>query len=144
MTTITLEVPNELAQKLQRIKPNTLIEILNKILDLLTLKQPEPELSPISDRLPVEAYTNLLALEQLDDQALWQTAQAIVPLAQQRQIKQLLEKNCQTQLTGAEQLKLEKLQLLADQVMLRKGYAYVLLKRRGHTLPTLAELQAQV
>jgi hypothetical protein len=31
----------------------------------------------------------------------------------------------------------------ADQLMLRKAYAYVLLKWRGHRLPTLAELEAQ-
>ncbi len=44
MTTITLDVPDDLATKLRQFQPSILVEILRKVLeflDLLTLKQPD-------------------------------------------------------------------------------------------------------
>ena len=39
MTTITLEVPDELANKLKKFEPAILVEMLKKVLDMLTLSQ---------------------------------------------------------------------------------------------------------
>ncbi len=85
----------------------------------------------------------LVTLETLDDQALWQAARGTASPQQQAQHRLLLEKNRSDTLTPAEQETLARLRQDADRLMLRKAYAYVLLKWRGYRLPTLAELEAQ-
>jgi hypothetical protein len=62
---------------------------------------------------------------------------------QAQQLGRLLEKNRQGTLSEEEQTSLERLRSMADRLMLRKAYAYVLLKWRGHRLPSLASLEAQ-
>jgi hypothetical protein len=62
-----------------------------------------------------------------------------VPAAQQRELERLLCKNQAGTLTEREQQRLDKLQREADRVMLRKARATVLLRFRGHWLPTLEE-----
>lgn len=59
----------------------------------------------------------------------------------QRELERLLCKNQAGTLTEREQQRLDKLQRKADRVMLRKVRAAVLLRFRGHRLPTLEELR---
>jgi len=84
-----------------------------------------------------------LALEQLDDEALWGIARGTISQQHQEEYSLLLEKNRQGNLTASEQTMLDKLYFEANQYMLRKAYANVLLKWRGYQLPTLAELSCQ-
>ena len=83
------------------------------------------------------------ALEKLDDETLWNIARSTINQQHQEQYSLLLEKNRLDTLTASEQTLLEKLYFEANQYMLRKAYANVLLKWRGHKLPTLAELSCQ-
>ena len=82
----------------------------------------------------------LVALESLDDQALWRVMLETVPLDQQHQLHDLLIRNQAGMLTDAEREQLAILQQQADLVMLRKARAAVLLRFRGKRVPTLAEL----
>ncbi len=64
-----------------------------------------------------------------------------VPSAQQRKLHRLLEKNQAGTLTPREHEELKLFQLQADKVMLRKAHSAVLLKWRGHRIPTPEELR---
>jgi hypothetical protein len=55
-------------------------------------------------------------------------------------ISQLLQQQGASPLSATEQKELDELQEQADLVMLRKARAAVLLRFRGHRLPTLSEL----
>ena len=79
-------------------------------------------------------------MERLTDDQLWQTARSTMPLPQQDQYRQLREKHGQNTLNTSEQFQMEELYRETHLLMLRKAYAYVLLKWRGYSLPTLTEL----
>ena len=53
----------------------------------------------------------------------------------------LLDRKKTGALTNAEEERLATLRREADVLTFRRGYAAVLLKRRGHRLPTLQELE---
>jgi len=84
---------------------------------------------------------DLVGLESLDDESLRQVMVSKVPTAQQRELDRLLRKNQAGTLTEQERQKLDRLQREADRVMLRKARVAVLLRFRGHRLPTLEELR---
>lgn len=58
----------------------------------------------------------------------------------QRRHLYLLDKNSQGQLTDEEQHELATLRHRADQLMLRKAYAWALLRWRGYPMPKLTEI----
>jgi hypothetical protein len=90
--------------------------------------------------LPSGTVQHLVALESLDDQALWRVMLETVPLDQQNRLRDLLLRNQADTLTDAEREQLAIVQQQADLVMLRKARAAVLLRFRGKRVPTLAEL----
>jgi len=90
---------------------------------------------------PTEFEPDLKALEALDDETLWEVLFSKVSPTTQRKLHQLLDKNQSGTLTERERLQLDALQKEADGVMLRKAHAAVLLKWRGHRIPTLEELR---
>ena len=61
---------------------------------------------------------------------------------QQEELEELQDKQRSSALSKAEAERLAALHHVADELMLRKAYAAVLLKWRGHRLPTLADLEA--
>ena len=95
---------------------------------------------PTLEGLPPDVVQHLVALESLDDQALWRVMLETVPLDQQHRLHDLLIRNQAGMLTDAEREQLAILQQQADLVMLRKARAAVLLRFRGKRVPTLAEL----
>jgi RNase adaptor protein for sRNA GlmZ degradation len=94
----------------------------------------------LPDNLPAAMRETLVTLEKLDDNTLWDVAGSMISQTHQEQYSFLLEKQRQSTLTTAEQTQLEKLYNDANEQMLRKAYANVLLKWRGYQLPTLTEL----
>ena len=136
--TIAIQMPQPLYHRLERMAELTRCPLENVVLQTL-----DSNVLPLPDDLPDEMGGDLLTLEGLDDDALWQVARSAVSPEQQEQIGLLLEKNRLGIITEPERTTLAQLRQEADQLMLRKAYAYVLLKRRGYRLPTLAELEAQ-
>ena len=63
-----------------------------------------------------------------------------VPPEAQTQHLDLLEKNQREPLTPSERQALANLRLQADQLTLRKAYAWKVLRWRGRRIPTLQEL----
>jgi hypothetical protein len=132
--TITLTLPDHVLQPVQRVAQATKQSVEELLVIALQAALPTLEgLSP--DIMP-----HLIALESLDDQALWQVMLESVPLDQQHKLHDLLSRNQESMLTDSERDQLAILQQQADLVMLRKARAAVLLRFRGKRVPTLAEL----
>ncbi len=129
---VTIQMPTPLYHRLNFWAKNTQDSVQKTVLKTLDTYLPP---------LPSEK-TSLPSLENLNDEALWQVARSVIKPDQQKQLSGLLEKNKLGTLTNAEEAMLTELCEEADQRMLRKAQAYVLLKQRGYQLPTLAELEA--
>ncbi len=135
----TVQIPEQLYRRLERMAKLTHLspeEVLAKMLDSSVPLLPES--------WPEQMRDDLLELESLSDDELWQVARRVASAEQIEEHHRLLEKNSAGTLTDAERAQLERLRKEADRLMVRKAYAYVLLKWRGYRLPTLAELEAQV
>jgi hypothetical protein len=134
--TIPINIPLRLYTRMERFAHLTHRSIESVLEQTLTATIPlwPRQLSP-------EMQTALLALETLDDSSLWQIATSMADPSWQLRLSELLAQNKMTPLSETEQTELTQLQLQADLLMLRKGYAFVLLKWRGHSLPSLAELE---
>lgn len=135
--TISVPIPQPLYHRLER-----LADLTRRPGESLVAQTLAANVPPLPDSLPEGMRADLLALEKLDDDALWQVAHSTVQPTQQARHSLLLEKNRQDSLTEPERARLMQLRQEVDQLMLRKVYAYVLLKWRGYRLPTLAELEA--
>jgi hypothetical protein len=130
-------MPQPLYRRLERLSELTRRPLEDLVVQTLSVGVP-----PLPDDLPAEMRQDLMALEDLDDDALWQVARSEASPERWEQHRLLLEKNRLRTISAPEQATLARLRQEADQLMLRKAYAYVLLKWRGHRLPTLAELEA--
>jgi hypothetical protein len=136
--TIAIQMSPPLYRRLER-----LAELTRRPLENVVVQTLDSNVPPLPDELSAEMRGDLLALEYLNDDALGQVARSTVGPEQQEQISLLLEKNRLGTIVESERVTLAQLRQEADQLMLRKAYAYVLLKWRGYRLPALAELQAQ-
>jgi len=132
--TITLTLPDDVFQPLQRVAQATHQPVEDLLLTALQVSLPPLE------GLSAETIEDLTTLETLSDQALWEVMRETVPPDQQKQLHELLERHRSGPLTETERERLAALQQSADLVMLRKARAAVLLRFRGKRIPTLAEL----
>ncbi|MBI3760378.1 MAG: hypothetical protein HY260_00755 [Chloroflexi bacterium] len=135
--TTTIQIPQNLYRRLQR-----MAELTRHSLDEVVARTLETSVPPLPESWPEEMRQDLLALESLSDEALWQVARSQVSPERHEEHSRLLEKNRAGTLAEGEKAALAVFRKEADQLMLRKAYAYVLLKWRGHRLPTLAELES--
>lgn len=136
--TVAIQIPEHLYQRLKR-----LAALTNHSLEQLVVQTLSANVPPLPDDIPDDMRDDLIALEALDDAALWHVAHSMVSAEQHEQLLLLLDKHQAGTIADAERAVLAQLQREADRLMLRKAYAYVLLKWRGHRIPTLAELEAQ-
>jgi hypothetical protein len=136
--TIAIQLPEAVYRRLER-----LAELTQRPLESLVVQTLSSSIPPLPDDLPDEMRTELIVLEHLDDGSLWEVARSEFTPEQQEQANELQDKRRLGTLTASESQTLAHLHQQADMLMLRKAYAYVLLKWRGHRLPTLAELEAQ-
>ena len=132
--TVTLTLPDSFFQPLLRTAQAT-----QQSLEKLLLTALQTSLPPL-DGLPKDLAEHLTVLETLSDQQLQLVLRETVPKPTQTAISRLLARQQQRPLDATERQRLDALQHEADLVMLRKARAAVLLRFRGHRLPTLAEL----
>ena len=135
--TITLHLPDELFQRLERLAQLTRRPIESLIVQ--TLSSTFPSL-PIE--LPAASRDALVALEQMSDDELWQQTRATLSAENYGEVDSLREKRRDGAITPDEEATLDRLLAAADLLTLRKGYAAVILRWRGHQLPTIADVGA--
>jgi hypothetical protein len=79
-------------------------------------------------------------MEDLGDEELWRILRSRPEPAKQRRLERLLAKNQREELTDRERHALGELLVEGDRRMLRRSYAALLLKYRGHRIPNLEDL----
>ncbi|QLE57705.1 hypothetical protein [Nostoc sp. TCL26-01] len=129
--TITLQIPKILYQRLVNTAHAQRRSIEDVIVYSLQVGSP-----PEWDDVPEEFQADLAALDKLDDNSLWQIVRSRKTAQQMERYDFLLECNSSGDIKDAEQLELIKLRHEADRFMLCKAQAAVLLRWRGHDLPT--------
>ena len=95
---------------------------------------------PTIDYAPIEIQNQLIAMQQLTIDELLKITQSQIPKSQQEIHLQLLEKNQNNQLSESDQLLLQSLRMNADYLMIKKAYAWSLLKWHNYSIPNLNQL----
>lgn len=84
---------------------------------------------------PIEMQPELLVMQTMSDSELRQIAAGQIAPEQQLRHEELLDKNAEGIASPSERAELAELRLQADQWMLRKAYAWSLLRWRGYPIP---------
>ena len=134
--TITLELSDEMLKRYQRGAT-----VAGKMLEEFVVERLVESAPLLADDLPSPLQEELKVLESLDDDALWQVARSVLAADRQRLYQRLLAKNSQGLITTDEKERLTTLGEEARRLTLKKAHAFMLLKWRGHTIPSLASLE---
>lgn len=129
--TVTLQIPEILYRRLVNTARATQRPLEEVMLHALQVGSP-----PTWDDVPEEFQADLAALDKLDDNTLWQIAQSRKTASDMERYNILLQGNSSSTVTQAQRLELAALRQEADRFMLRKAQAAVLLRWRGHSMPT--------
>lgn len=100
----------------------------------LTLSPPPVEYAPFN------LQKELIEMQQMTIEELLTIANSKVLENQQKLHLQLLEKNQNNQLNETDRFLLENLRINSDNLMLKKTYAYALLKWKGYSIPDIDDL----
>ncbi len=141
MTTqrVTIELPEPVFRQLARIA-----EATQQSVEVLAAQSVVSNLPPSVENAPPEMQPELLKIQNVTTEELLAIAYAKVELSQHERHVELLEKNQEGSLTPEERQELTDLRVAADLLMLRKAYAWSVLRWRGHRIPPLKELAASV
>ena len=132
---ITIELPEPVMRQLTRIAAAT-----HQSIETLVTQSVLSNLPPSTDNAPPELQADLLAMQELSTEELYAIAQAQAETAQHERHTELLQKNEADQLSPKERQELSALRQSTDHLMLRKAYAWSLLRWRGQKIPALADL----
>lgn len=132
---ITIELPASLLQQLRRVA-----EVTHQSLDIVITQSLSGNLPPSVDHVEVEQQAELLAMQTFTVDQLQAIAHATIPIDQQHRHEFLLEKNQQSALAEDERQELTQLRAKVDQLMLKKAYAWAVLKWRGERILPLEEV----
>ncbi|MCZ6680370.1 MAG: hypothetical protein O7E52_24330 [Candidatus Poribacteria bacterium] len=133
---VTLKLPDSIYARFKRMAEATEQPVEEAVMKSLTASLP-----PSVDDVPLEVQPELIALERLNDTVLWEVAQSTMSKYKLRKWKRLMDTNQERTLTDEEQHKLNAFVTEANRLALRKAHAYAVLKWRGHSLPTLEQIQ---
>lgn len=132
---VTVELPEPVFRQLVRIA-----EATDQPLEVLAAQSIASNLPPSADNAPVEMQADLLRMQTKSISQLLEIAHSQVSFSQQQRHMELLEKNQTDDLTLEERQELNKLRSFVDRLMLKKAYAWAVLRWRGHRVPPLNEL----
>jgi predicted transcriptional regulator len=133
---ITIELPEMILRRL-----TLLAEATHQSVESLVSQSVLSNLPPATDTAPVELQAEFLRMQMLSIEELRAIAQAQVEPGQHERHVELLRKNEADLLMPEEREELTALREAADQLMLRKAYAWSLLRWRGQQIPSREELR---
>ena len=107
----------------------------DKTVDEVAEQMLERVLPPSVGNVPERWRDYLEQMQAMDDETLWRIAQTDFPAELMEQYEDLLEANAKRDLLPSERLQLNMLRDEADLLMLRRGYASLLLHWRGYNIP---------
>jgi len=137
MTTqrVTIDLPAAVFRQLVR-----LAEATHQSVEVLVAQSVMSNLPPSVDNASPELQVELLRMQSLTNEALQAIAQAQVAPHQYERQTELLTKNEEAVLASEERRELAALRQASDHLMLRKAYAWSLLRWRGQRMPSLQAL----
>ena len=137
MTTqqVTIELPELIFRRLTQLADAT-----HQSVETLILQSVLSNLPPSTEIAPPELQQEFLRMQTLSVELLKPIAQSEVDPVQFDRHTELLQKNEAGILTPEEREELTTLRVAAEQLMLRKAYAWSLLRWRGQRVPSLEEL----
>ncbi len=132
---ITIDLPEAIVQQLIR-----LAEITRQPIESLVAQSVVSNLPPMMETASPEMQRELLNLQTLSIEDLLTIANSQIDPTMHQQHVELLGKNQAGTLTASEQETLMEYQDLCDRLMLRKAYAWSVLRWRGHPIPAIKDL----
>ncbi len=127
--TITLDIPDALYQTALRLADATKRPIDDVVRESLMNTLP-----PLDDVSAVEV-DSLAHLSMLGDDALWDVAGYTASDAEQHELAHLLDVQERGEIVGHEKERLEQILNQHSNMMLKKAHAWLLLARRGYSVP---------
>ena len=132
---ITITLPDNLYDKLKRTAA-----LVDESLETIVTQSLTQSLLPLLDEIPAEYQAEVYPLLRMNSVELQAEIQRVFPAEGWVEYESLLEQKKDHVLTAPEQTRLDALRREADVLMFRKGYAAVLLKRRGYQIPGPVDL----
>lgn len=131
---LTLELPEDVFERVRRAGKGMNQPMETALVNIVRAATPSLE------KAPPEYRSELEAMEDMNDEELWRMLRSRPAPAKQRRLERLLDKNQREKLTDPERRALGELRADGDRRMLRRSYAAILLKYRGHQVPRLEDL----
>jgi hypothetical protein len=128
---LTLKLPEDVSESVRRTAKGMKQPVEQALVAIVRAA------TPALAKVPLEFRADLEAMEDLDDEQLLQATEQRLSSAKQRRLDVILGNNQQRALTSRENESLRRLRTEADRLTLRRAYASLLLKYRGHRIPSL-------
>ena len=132
---ITVELPEEIYRHVERAAEGMKRPVERVLASIVKAATPSLE------KVPDQYRSELESLETLGDEELWKIAESRLSAEHQRRLARLLGKTQSGALTEREHQTVARSRNEVDRLTLRKSYAYLLLKYRGHRIPSLTEVR---
>lgn len=133
--TFALDIPQHLYERIKRFA-----QITHRPVEKLML-QTLGNIPALPENLPESVTQQLIAIEELDDDSLWEIAEQNYEEGEQKRYSSLLKKQAAGNLDIPEKREIEQHLEAVSILTLKKAYAYALLKWRGHVMPTMPHNQ---
>jgi len=133
---ITIELPESLYVQLEQTAT-----LSHQSIDKIIAQSLTHSLPPVLQDIPPQYQADVFPLLEMDVIGLQAEAQRSFPTHKWEEYHALLDKKKEEELSKTEISRLVSLRYEADLLTLRKGYAAVLLKRRGYRVPQLTAKQ---
>lgn len=131
--TISLSIPQQLYNRIKRFA-----EITNQPIEKV-LVQTISRVPTLPENLPEPVTAQLVAIEELDDEALWSLAAQKYEADKQIEYSTLLHRQSSGKLTLDEQKQLKNHFDAVNLLTLQKSYALAILKWRGYEMPVVPQ-----
>jgi hypothetical protein len=137
MTTqqVTIDLPEPIFRQLAHIAKAT-----QQSIETLVAQSVVSNLPPSVDNAPLEMQAELLQLQTLGTEDLLTIAHAKTEPEHHERCVELLDLHQDDKLTPSQRQELAQLRQAADRLMLRKAYAWSVLRWQGHPIPALKNL----
>jgi hypothetical protein len=135
---ITIQLPDSVLRQLTQLAAAT-----HQPVESLVAQSVLSNLPPSPDNAPPELQAKLLEMQTLNIEDLRAIAQAQIDPQQFQRHAELLRKNEDNQLPPDERQELATLRQRADHLMLRKAYAWALLRWLGEKVPDPQQLSTR-
>jgi predicted transcriptional regulator len=132
---MTIELPEPIYRLLAQIA-----DASHQSVESIAAQSVSGNLPPSVETSPAELHDELQQMQGLSKDELVAVASQQINPTQASRHMELLERNANGQLTTQERDELDSLRVAADHLMVRKAYAWALLRWRGYRIPALTEL----